>query len=302
MDFAIYPSLKGKAVFVTGGASGIGADIVRAFAGQGSRVGFVDLDAERGEALAHELGAAARFEPCDLRDIDALRRAFGKLKEGVGPAEVLVNNAARDDRHKIADVTPEYWDERLNVNLRHQFFMAQSVAPGMAKAGGGSIVNLGSTSWMVCTDDLAVYQAAKAGAVGLTRGLARDLGPSRIRVNHVAPGWIMTERQKSLWVTPEKLQATLARQCLKDELQPHDVARMVLFLGADDSLVGSFERDDGTIQATYDGWPLYYFAQDQEPGDTTGQAVNDVWWVIDADGAAITGAPGDDDTGGGIDY
>lgn len=250
---ARYPSLKDKAVLITGGASGIGASTVVHFVVQGRR--SPSSTATRPpprhcSARSRKPGNGSLFVACDLTDLTAAKAAASRIEESLGPIRVLVNNAARDDRHKIADVTAEYWDERLNVNLRHQFFMAQSVAPGMAKAGGGSIVNLGSTSWMVCTDDLAVYQAAKAGAVGLTRGLARDLGPSRIRVNHVAPGWIMTERQKTLWVTPEKLDATLARQCLKDELQPHDVARMVLFLGADDSMMLSaqtFIVDAGTV-------------------------------------------------------
>jgi D-xylose 1-dehydrogenase len=253
-DCARYPSLRDKAVLITGGASGIGASTVAHFVVQGAKVGFIDRDQAAGEALVATLKEADEPEPmfvaCDLTDIDAARDAARRIEDALGPIRVLVNNAARDDRHTIAEVTPEYWDDRFNVNLRHQFFMAQSVVPGMAKAGGGSIVNLGSTSWMVCTDDLAVYQTAKAGVVGLTRGLARDLGPSRIRVNHVAPGWIMTERQKSLWVTPEKLEDTLARQCLKDELMPHDVARMILFLGADDSMMLSaqtFIVDAGTV-------------------------------------------------------
>jgi NAD(P)-dependent dehydrogenase (short-subunit alcohol dehydrogenase family) len=256
---ARYPSLKDKAVLVTGGASGIGASTVVHFMVQGAKVGFIDRDRDAAEALLatlkeaglQEAGETAPlFVACDLTDINAARAAARQIEDRHGPIRVLVNNAARDDRHTLAEVTPEYWDDRINVNLRHQFFMAQFVVPGMAKAGGGSIVNLGSTSWKICTEDLAVYQTAKAGVVGLTRGLARDLGPSRIRVNHVAPGWIMTERQKNLWVTPEKLEGTLARQCLKDELRPHDVARMILFLGADDSSMLSaqtFIVDAGTV-------------------------------------------------------
>ncbi|UEM19294.1 SDR family oxidoreductase [Skermanella mucosa] len=251
---ARYPSLDGRAVLITGGASGIGASTVAHYAVQGAKVGFIDRDEAAAEGLLatlREAGVAAPlFVACDLTDISAARDAARRIEGELGPIRVLVNNAARDDRHTIAEVTPEYWDDRFNVNLRHQFFMAQAVAPGMAEAGGGSIVNLGSTSWYVCTDDLAVYQAAKAGALGLTRALARDLGPSGIRVNHVAPGWIMTERQKSLWVTPEKLEGNLARQCLKEELKPHDVARMVLFLGADDSRMCSaqtFIVDAGTV-------------------------------------------------------
>jgi NAD(P)-dependent dehydrogenase (short-subunit alcohol dehydrogenase family) len=251
---ARYPSLNGKAVLITGGASGIGASTVAHYAVQGAKVGFIDRDQAAAEALLgvfREAGMAAPlFVACDLTDIAAGRAAVQRIEGELGPIRVLVNNAARDDRHTIAEVTPQYWDDRINVNLRHQFFMAQAVAGGMAKAGGGSIVNLGSTSWQICTDNLAVYQAAKAGVVGLTRALARDLGPSAIRVNHVSPGWIMTERQKSLWVTPEKLAANTERQCLKDTLKPHDVARMVLFLGADDSAMCSaqtFIVDAGTV-------------------------------------------------------
>ena len=250
MQFATYPSLRDRAVFVTGGASGIGAKIVRAFAGQGSRVGFVDLDAERGEALAHELGAAARFEPCDLRDIDALRRAFAALKEGLGPAEVLVNNAARDDRHAGEDVTPEYYDERIATNLRHMFFAIQAVAPDMIAAGSGSIVNMGSNSWWQAGGGMPVYTTAKAAVHGMTRSFARDLGAHRIRVNTVVPGWVMTERQKQLWVTPEKLQAQLERQCLPDPIEPVHLARMVLFLASDDAAMctaNNFMVEAGSI-------------------------------------------------------
>lgn len=250
MDFATYPSLKGRAVFVTGGASGIGAEIVRAFAEQGSRVGFVDLDAERGEALARELGGAARFEPCDLRDTDALRRAFAALKAGVGPAEVLVNNAARDDRHTWDAVTPEYYDERIATNLRHMFFAIQAVAPDMIAAGRGSIVNMGSNSWWEAGGGMPVYTTAKAAVHGMTRGMARDLGPHRIRVNTVVPGWVMTERQKELWVTPEKLDAQLERQCLPDPIEPVYLARMVLFLASDDAAMctaNNFMVEAGSI-------------------------------------------------------
>jgi NAD(P)-dependent dehydrogenase (short-subunit alcohol dehydrogenase family) len=241
---ARYPSLKDKAVLVTGGASGIGASTVVHFMVQGAKVGFIDRDRDAAEALLatlkeaglQEAGETAPlFVACDLTDINAARAAARQIEDRHGPIRVLVNNAARDDRHTLAEVTPEYWDDRINVNLRHQFFMAQFVVPGMAKAGGGSIVNLGSTSWKICTEDLAVYQTAKAGVVGLTRGLARDLGPSRIRVNHVAPGWIMTERQQSMWLTPEGERELMTRQCLKRKLYPDDIARVVLFLCADDS-------------------------------------------------------------------
>jgi NAD(P)-dependent dehydrogenase (short-subunit alcohol dehydrogenase family) len=238
MAFASYPSLKGTVVFVTGGASGIGEQIVRAFAEQGSRIGFIDLDAERGRALADELeraGASIRFEGADLRDIGALKRAFGALEAALGPAIVLVNNAARDDRHGWEGVTPEYYDERIATNLRHMFFAIQAVAPGMIRAGKGSIINFGSNSWWQATGGMPVYTTAKAAVHGMTRSFARDLGPHRIRVNTVVPGWVMTERQKQLWVTPEALERHLQRQCLPDPIEPVYLARMVLFLASDDA-------------------------------------------------------------------
>jgi NAD(P)-dependent dehydrogenase (short-subunit alcohol dehydrogenase family) len=229
-------------VFVTGGASGIGAEIVRAFADQGSKVGFVDFDLEHGAALADALaakGANVRFEPCDLRDIEALRRAFAALADAQGPARVLVNNAARDDRHTWESVTPEFYDERIATNLRHMFFAIQAVAPAMIAAGGGSIINLGSDSWWRASGGFPVYTTAKAAVHGLTRGMARDLGRHRIRVNTLVPGWTMTERQKQLWVTPESLARQLAAQCLPDPIDPVYVARMALFLAADDSAMCS---------------------------------------------------------------
>ncbi|WP_427026032.1 SDR family NAD(P)-dependent oxidoreductase [Aureimonas ureilytica] len=238
MSFAIYPSLKGRTVLVTGGASGIGADVVRAFAAQGSRVGFVDIDAERGAELASALsteGAEAAFEPCDLRDIEALRAAFARLDARLGPATVLVNNAARDDRHGWEDVTPDYYDERIATNLRHMFFAIQAVAPGMIAAGGGSIINFGSNSWWEAGGGMPVYTTSKAAVHGMTRSFARDLGPHRIRVNTVVPGWIMTERQKELWVTEDALNRHLQRQCLPVPIEPVYLARMVLFLASDDS-------------------------------------------------------------------
>jgi NAD(P)-dependent dehydrogenase (short-subunit alcohol dehydrogenase family) len=238
MSFATYPSLRDRSIIVTGGASGIGAEIVRAFAGQGSKVGFVDFDVDRGAALAAELSASGRpvrFEACDLRDVDALRRAFASLAAAHGPALVLINNAARDDRHGWEQVTPEYYDERIATNLRHMFFAIQSVAPGMIAAGGGSIVNLGSDSWWRATGGFPVYTTAKAAIHGLTRGMARDLGRRRIRVNTLVPGWTMTERQKTLWATPEALEQQLREQCLPDPIEPVYVARMALFLASDDA-------------------------------------------------------------------
>ena len=239
MTFARYPSLDNAAVFVTGGASGIGEQIVRAFADQGSKVGFLDIDETRGQALADELakdGREIRFEAVDLRDIDALKAAFGKLEAALGPAKVLVNNAARDDRHGWETVTDDYYDERIGANLKHMFFATQAVAPGMIKAAkGGSIINFGSNSWWEASGGMPVYTTAKAGVHGMTRAFARDLGPHRIRVNTVVPGWVMTERQKSLWATPEALEKHRQRQCLPDLIEPVYLARMVLFLASDDA-------------------------------------------------------------------
>jgi NAD(P)-dependent dehydrogenase (short-subunit alcohol dehydrogenase family) len=235
MRFASYPSLNGRTVLVTGGASGIGAEIVRAFATQGSRVGFVDLDTEASARLAASSEGEIAFETCDLRDIDALRAGIAALKERLGPPAVLVNNAARDDRHDWAEVTPDYWDERMATNLRHMFFAIQAVAPDMIAAGGGSIVNMGSNSWWEAGGGFPAYATAKAAVHGLTRTMARDLGRHRIRVNTVVPGWIMTERQKELWATPEALERQRARQCLPDLIEPAHVARMVVFLASDDA-------------------------------------------------------------------
>ena len=248
--FAIYPSLKGKTVFVTGGASGIGAHIVRAFAEQGAKVGFVDLDVAGSEALLADLSGDHAFAACDLRDIEALRRAFEDLAARLGPASVLVNNAARDDRHDWREVTPEYWDERMEINLRHMFFAIQSLAPGMIAAGEGSIVNIGSNSWWECGGGFPGYATAKSAVHGLTRTMARDLGDHRIRVNTVVPGWIMTERQKEMWVTPEALAKQVDRQCLPDPVEPEYVARMVVFLASDDAAMcsaGNFMVDGGSI-------------------------------------------------------
>lgn len=238
MSFAVYPSLNETVVFITGGASGIGEEIVRAFAAQGSRIGFADIDAERGKALADELeqqGTNIRFESCDLRDIDALKRAFTALEIALGPATVLVNNAARDDRHAWQDVTPDFYDERIATNLRHMFFAIQAVAPGMIAAGKGSIVNFGSNSWWEASGGMPVYTTSKAGVHGMTRSFARDLGMHRIRVNTVVPGWVMTERQKELWATPEALERQRESQCLPDLIEPVYLARMVLFLASDDA-------------------------------------------------------------------
>lgn len=231
--FARYPSLEARVVLITGGASGIGASMVEHFAAQGSRVAFLDFDRAGGEAMAARTGAL--FLPCDLRDIAALRAAVAEAAARLGPVEVLVNSAARDDRHGLEAVEPDYWDERMATNLRHMFFCAQAVAPMMKAAGQGSIVNFGSVSWMKAQGGMPAYTAAKSAVHGLSRGLARDLGAWGVRSNVVVPGWIFTERQEQLWATPEGVAEALARQCLHAKLYPPDVARMVLWLAADDS-------------------------------------------------------------------
>ena len=237
--YASYPSLEDRVVFVTGGGSGIGASVVGHLCAQRARVAFVDIQREASDALVARIAAsglpAPSFIPCDLRDIAALRAAIAQVEARLGAVRVLVNNAAHDERHSIEAVTPEYWDDRFAVNLRHQFFAAQAVVPGMAAAGGGSIVNFGSTSWLVGQGGMPAYLSAKAAVAGLTRALARDLGPRNIRVNSIVPGWIMTERQISLWLTPEGEEELMRRQCLKRKLVPEDIARVVLFLAADDS-------------------------------------------------------------------
>jgi D-xylose 1-dehydrogenase len=237
--YARYPSLEDKVVLITGGASGIGASMVDHFATQGSRVAFIDKDklsaAKLVETLSPDPAHGPLFLECDLTDIAALRSAIRDIEEKFGTVSCLVNNAARDDRHKTLEVTPEYWDERMAVNLRHQFFATQAVVPGMTSAGGGSIINMSSISWIIPSTGLPAYVTAKAGIVGLTRTLSRELGGSNIRVNCVLPGAIMTERQRRMWMTPEYLADVMKAQALKRELVPEDVARLVLFLAADDS-------------------------------------------------------------------
>jgi D-xylose 1-dehydrogenase len=237
--FAHYPSLRDVVVLITGGASGIGAAMVELFALQGSKVGFLDVADESANRLVEDLRPRCLHPPtfsrCDLTDIAALRTAAVQVEAQLGPVRVLVNNAASDDRHSFADVTPEYWDERMAVNLRHQFFASQAIAPGMAASGGGSIINMSSIAWVIPSTGLPAYVTAKAGVVGLTRTLARELGGSNIRVNCVLPGGIMTERQRRLWMTPAYLAEILQHQSLKRELMPEEVARLVLFLAADDS-------------------------------------------------------------------
>jgi NAD(P)-dependent dehydrogenase (short-subunit alcohol dehydrogenase family) len=226
----VYPSLQGKRVLVTGGGSGIGAGIVEAFARQGCEVVFFDIAEEASQALAEQLGGNVRFRRVDLLDIKGLQTAISES----GPFDVLVNNGANDDRHQIAEVTPEYWDDRMNVNLRHQFFAAQSAVEGMKARGGGAIINLGSISWHLGLHDLVLYQTAKAAIEGLTRSLARELGPDNIRVTCVIPGNVQTPRQQR-WYTPEGEAEIVAAQALKGRLVPQDVAALVLFLASADA-------------------------------------------------------------------
>ena len=235
MTHAVYPSLSGKTVVITGGGSGIGEVMVEGFARQQSRVYFLDVATNESQALVAKLGNGTRFLQCDVTDIAALQKALADIEAQAGPVSVLVNNAANDDRHRIEDVTPAYWEQRVAVNLRHLFFAAQAVAPGMKKAGGGSIINLGSVSWHLAIPELVVYETAKAGIEGMTRALARDLGESNIRVNCVVPGAIRTPRQMKLWHTPEEEAKILAQQCLKARVDPIHVTAMVLFLASDDA-------------------------------------------------------------------
>jgi NAD(P)-dependent dehydrogenase (short-subunit alcohol dehydrogenase family) len=233
-SLAVYPSLAGKTVVITGGGSGIGEVMVEGFVRQKSRVFFLDVAESESKALVARLGNGAEFIKTDLTDIEALRACIASIENKAGAVSVLVNNAANDDRHKFQDVTPAYWEQRVAVNLRHIFFGAQFVTAGMKRAGGGSIINLGSVSWHSAIADLSIYETAKAGIEGLTRALARDLGESNIRVNCVIPGAIRTPRQTKLWHTPEEEAKILAQQCLKTRVDPVHVTAMVLFLASDD--------------------------------------------------------------------
>ncbi|GIZ51229.1 SDR family NAD(P)-dependent oxidoreductase [Noviherbaspirillum aridicola] len=236
---ARFPSLAGKRVFVTGGGSGIGAAIVEAFARQDAQVAFVDIARDCSLALSEKIAAAGSprplFRECDIRDIPAFQRTMRELADESGDFDVLVNNAGNDQRHKPEEVTLDFWNNVIAINQRPMFFAAQAVIDGMKRRGGGSIVNLGSTSWHIANGGYPVYTTAKAAVSGLTRGLARDLGPYNIRVNTVTPGWVMTERQLSMWVDAEGEKLIDQSQCLKGRLMPEHVARMVLFLASDDA-------------------------------------------------------------------
>jgi NAD(P)-dependent dehydrogenase (short-subunit alcohol dehydrogenase family) len=231
---AVYPSLRGKRVLITGGGSGIGAGIVEGFVRQGADVTFFDVAEEDSRALVGKLGAKPRFEKVDLTDIEATQATIARLIAEGGAFDILVNNAANDDRHNMEEVTPAYWDERMNVNLRHLFFCAQSVVAGMREKGGGAIVNLGSVSWHLGMPDMALYQTAKAAIEGLTRSLARELGPDNIRVTCIIPGNVRTPRQLK-WYTPEGEAEIVSAQCLDGRLVPEDVAALALFLASDDA-------------------------------------------------------------------
>jgi NAD(P)-dependent dehydrogenase (short-subunit alcohol dehydrogenase family) len=236
---AQFPSLGGKNVFVTGGGSGIGEAIVESFARQGARVAFVDIAVEASKALVARLAAegvpAPLFRRCDITDIAALQGVIAALAAEIGDFDILVNNAANDQRHRLEEVTVDYWNERIAINQRPMFFTCQSVAPGMKKKGGGSIINVSSISWHVKGGGYPAYATSKAAVVGLTRSLARDLGQHGIRVNTVTPGWVMTQRQIDLWVDAAGEADIQRNQCLPGKLMPQDIASMILFLGADDS-------------------------------------------------------------------
>jgi NAD(P)-dependent dehydrogenase (short-subunit alcohol dehydrogenase family) len=234
---AVYPSLRDRLVVITGGGSGIGAALTEGFARQGARVAFIDFAAAESKALEarlSQLTPAPQYSHCDLTDVDALKACLASIVAAHGPIEVLLNNAANDDRHSLAEVTPEYWDDRIAVNLRHLYFAAQAVAPAMRAAGTGVILNLGSISWHLGLPDLSLYETAKAGIEGMTRALARELGVDGIRVACIVPGNVKTPRQMK-WYTPEGEAEIVAAQCLKGRIEPKDVAALALFLASDDA-------------------------------------------------------------------
>ncbi|MBB5370136.1 MULTISPECIES: SDR family NAD(P)-dependent oxidoreductase [unclassified Janthinobacterium] len=238
MQHATYPSLANKHVVITGGGTGIGVAIVEAFARQGAQVTFLDIASEASQALEAQLAdlpQPPRFRYCDLTDLTALVDTFTDIENTSGAADILVNNAANDDRHQLQNVTPAYWDERIAVNLRHQYFCAQAVAPAMRAKRSGVILNLGSISWHLAQANLSIYMTAKAGIEGLTHGLARDLGADGIRVNCIIPGAVRTPRQERLWHTPEAEAVILQGQCLQTRVEPHDVAALALFLASDNA-------------------------------------------------------------------
>ncbi|RLJ37030.1 SDR family NAD(P)-dependent oxidoreductase [Acidovorax sp. 106] len=251
---ARFPSLNGRSVFVTGGGSGIGAAIVTAFAEQGAKVAFIDVAQEASERLVQQLTDAGLPRPwwraCDVKDIAALQAAIHDAAAALGDFSALVNNVASDDRHSLESVTPDYYDERIAINERPAFFAIQAAVPGMRRLGAGSIINLGSTGWQGKGTGYPCYAIAKSSVNGLTRGLAKTLGQDRIRINTVSPGWVMTERQIKLWLDAEGEKELARNQCLPDKLQPHDIARMVLFLASDDAAMCTaqeFKVDAGWV-------------------------------------------------------
>lgn len=236
--YATYPDLRGKRVVITGGGTGIGSELVTAFAGQGARVWFLDIADDASRALAESLSGSAHapvFKRCDLTDLDALAATFAAIEQEAGGIDVLLNNAANDDRHEIDDVTPAYYENRMAVNLRHQFFCAQAAVRMMRKQGGGVILNFGSISWHLASSQLSLYMTAKAAIEGLSRGMARDLGADNIRVNSVIPGAVRTPRQQALWHTPEEEARILSGQCLRERVEMQDVAALTLFLASDNA-------------------------------------------------------------------
>ncbi|MCH1931167.1 SDR family oxidoreductase [Shewanella sp. A25] len=235
-----YPSLQGKTIFISGGGTGIGACMVRAFIEQGAKVAFVDILMEESAQLVSDLAqihgdGCVKFYPCNLVDIAALKSVVAQVEQDLGSISVLINNAACDQRHTIDEVTPEYWDQCINTNLKHYFFAVQAVRPQMQKLGGGSVINMGSMSWHNRQGGMPGYTASKAGAMGLTRGLASDLGKDKIRINTLTPGWVMTKRQLTHWVDQDTAKHIEHNQCIKEYVMPEDIAAMALFLAADDS-------------------------------------------------------------------
>lgn len=234
-----YPCLKDKSVFITGGATGIGAVMVQRFCEQGAKITFVDIDDDSANKLCTELadccGQPPRYLHCDIRDVDALQAAIEDTRQHQGDISVLINNAADDTRHEVADVTAEYWDDRMAINLRPCFFTAQAVEPHMRRLGGGSIINLGSISWHIKQACMPAYTTAKAGLEGLSRTLAKQFGKHHIRVNTLIPGWVITERQLSHWLTPDMLEEIYDNQCVKESLTPDDIANAALFLASNES-------------------------------------------------------------------
>ena len=233
-----YSSIKDKVVLISGGSSGIGSTIVYKFLEQGAKVAFLDIDVDLGKKLERELTQfkyKPLFQECDLKDIDQLKNSISTVSKKLGKISILINNAANDQRHTIDEVTPEFWDDRMNTNLRHFFFAIQAVYKDMVNLGKGSIVNIGSYSWMKGIGGMPAYTTAKSAIMGMTRTLAKDLGEYNIRVNCVVPGWIATERQKKLWLTPEIIKDNLARQSIKRMLEPEDIAKVVLFFASDQS-------------------------------------------------------------------